>query len=177
MSSGDCAVASEYSPLVICDAGPLIHLDELAALDLLADFSEVCVPDAVWKEVLRNRPSALRSRHLSLHRVDLIPDVSPELESLIRNLPLGVGEEEALRLMQQFADATLLTDDSVARLVARRMGYDVHGSIGILVRAIALRQRSKIQVLRLLRAIPVRSTLFVKRSLLKSIVDHVQEKL
>jgi hypothetical protein len=26
------------SPVVIADAGPLIHLDELAALDILGDF-------------------------------------------------------------------------------------------------------------------------------------------
>lgn len=28
---------------VICDAGPLIHLDELSALDLLSDYSAVFV--------------------------------------------------------------------------------------------------------------------------------------
>jgi hypothetical protein len=32
-------VAEAESPLaVVCDAGPLIHLDELSCLDLLADF-------------------------------------------------------------------------------------------------------------------------------------------
>lgn len=43
-------------PLVVCDAGPLIHLDELDALGLLSDFAEVLVPDAVWREVERHRP-------------------------------------------------------------------------------------------------------------------------
>ena len=32
-------------PLVVCDAGPLIHLDELDALGLLADFAEVLVQE------------------------------------------------------------------------------------------------------------------------------------
>ena len=31
-------------PLVVCDAGPLIHLDDLACLALLADFRDVLVP-------------------------------------------------------------------------------------------------------------------------------------
>ena len=31
------------TPPVVCDAGPLIHLDELGALDLLGDFSKVLV--------------------------------------------------------------------------------------------------------------------------------------
>src|SRR5205823_2608115 len=83
------------------------------------------------------------------------------------------GEEEALRLMQQFTEATLLTDDAAARLVARQLGHDVHGTIGILVRAIARRLRSKKQVLNLLRAIPQRSTLFLKKDLLNSITEHL----
>src|SRR5438270_251796 len=33
---------------LVSDAGPLIHLDELGCLDLLQDFAEVLVPDAVW---------------------------------------------------------------------------------------------------------------------------------
>jgi hypothetical protein len=32
---------------LISDAGPLIHLEELGCLDLLRDFPEVLVPDAV----------------------------------------------------------------------------------------------------------------------------------
>ena len=36
-------------PLVVCDARPLIHLDEVGALDLLADFAEILVPEAVWR--------------------------------------------------------------------------------------------------------------------------------
>ena len=43
-------------PVVVADAGPLIHLDELGSLDVLADFSAVHVPKLVWQEVLRHRP-------------------------------------------------------------------------------------------------------------------------
>lgn len=45
--------------VVVCDAGPLIHLDEVACLDLLADFSTVLVPEVVWQEVTRHRPIML----------------------------------------------------------------------------------------------------------------------
>jgi hypothetical protein len=38
------------SPLrVICDAGPIIHLDELDCLDLLNDFKELILPATVIK--------------------------------------------------------------------------------------------------------------------------------
>ena len=44
---------------IVCDAGPLIHLDELGCLDLLADFQTVLVPEQVWQEVETHRPGAL----------------------------------------------------------------------------------------------------------------------
>ena len=56
-------------PLVVCDAGPLIHLDELGALELLTDFSAVLVPEAVWIEVAKHRPSALSHPRVSLQRI------------------------------------------------------------------------------------------------------------
>jgi hypothetical protein len=43
----------------VCDARPLIHLDEMDSLDLLADFGAVMVPEAVWAKVQpKDRSSA-----------------------------------------------------------------------------------------------------------------------
>lgn len=39
---------------VVCDAGPVIHLDELGCLHLMADFERVYLPDLVRKEVLQH---------------------------------------------------------------------------------------------------------------------------
>ena len=48
------------SPLdVVCDAGPLIHLDEVGCLDLLTDFHAILVPEQVWREVEHHRPDTL----------------------------------------------------------------------------------------------------------------------
>ena len=41
-------------PIVVCDAGPIIHLDEVACIELLSDFPEVLVPVAVWDEVAKH---------------------------------------------------------------------------------------------------------------------------
>jgi hypothetical protein len=38
----------------ICDAGPLIHLDELGSVDLLTGFGEILVPEQVCVEVVRS---------------------------------------------------------------------------------------------------------------------------
>ncbi|RYF39128.1 MAG: DNA-binding protein, partial [Cytophagaceae bacterium] len=59
-----------------------------------------------------------------------------------------------------------MTDDTAARLAAENLKIPAHGTIGILVRAIRRRQRTKEEVLELLQSIPTRSTLHLKRSLL-----------
>ena len=45
--------------VVIADAGPVIHLDELGCLELLVDFGTVLIPETVWLEVEKHRPTAL----------------------------------------------------------------------------------------------------------------------
>ena len=159
--------------LVVCDAGPLIHLDQLGCLNLLADFPLVKVPQAVWQEVDRHRPTALRRRSVKLERVTDLPEATTELIQLAQALLLDAGELEALRLMQATPDAVLLTDDAAARLVAERLAYEVHGTIGVIVRALRRRQRTKRQVVNLLRAVPKRSTLFIRATLLESIIEQV----
>lgn len=44
---------------VVCDTGPIIHLDELSCLDLLADFKEILLPLSVVEEIEKHRPVAL----------------------------------------------------------------------------------------------------------------------
>ena len=55
----------ENDPLLIavCDAGPLIHLDELESLSLLSDF-KVWVPKGVWKEVQLHRPAVFKQTQI-----------------------------------------------------------------------------------------------------------------
>ncbi len=165
---------TDAATLVICDAGPLIHLDELGCLNLLRDFAEIQVPNAVWQEVLRHRPSALRRRTVPLKRVSCSMEATPELRALTRTFLLDAGELEALILMQEHADAILLTDDSAARLVAQRLDYEVHGTIGVVLRALRMQQRTKRQVLNLLRTLPKRSTLFIEPRLLDWVTEQVK---
>ena len=83
--------------LVVCDAGPLIHLDELGCLDLLTDFSEVLIPDAVWREVMQHRPSALAGGLPGWQRMEKSHErLSAALRNLTETMNLHRGEQEAL---------------------------------------------------------------------------------
>ncbi len=49
-------MAKTDGPSLILDAGPIIHLDQLDALDLVADFDRRLVPERVWREAEAHRP-------------------------------------------------------------------------------------------------------------------------
>ena len=159
---------------VVCDAGPLIHLDELGCLDLLADFRAVHVPEQVWQEVEQHRPSALRSPGVQLQRTVVELSQQASFQALVRALALDLGEQAALSLMVSHPDAILLTDDAAARLSAETLGYRVHGSIGILLRAVRRRQRTRNEALSSLRELPARSSLHVRPALLEEIIAQVE---
>lgn len=160
--------------LVVCDAGPLIHLDQLDCLDLLADFSRIVVPDVVWREVEHHRPTALDEETIHLERLKPREESSAELISLHRLLALHAGEVQALQLAQELNADLLLTDDTAARLAAKSLHLSAHGTLGVLLRAIRRRQRTPEEVLNVLNALPVRSTLHVKRELLDEIIKEVK---
>ena len=85
------------SPLrVICDAGPIIHLDELDCLDLLNDFKEIILPATVTKEIKRHRKLALENIRRKFIE---LPGKKPRNEQLLtmcQVFSLDIGEIEAL---------------------------------------------------------------------------------
>jgi len=167
-------MATTDSPPVVSDAGPLIHLDELQCLDLLRDFGPILVPPEVWAEVSRHRPQLTAGDVAGARIVGVASEPSPRLVALCRSLGLDVGETAALTLMEGVSGKLLLCDDAAARLAAESLGFVSRGTIGILVRSIRTRARSREQVLAILRAIPVRSTLHVSHQLLADVIGQVE---
>jgi len=162
-------------PLVICDAGPLIHLDELGCLGLRVDFNRIIIPDAVRTEVERHRPAVFSHPEVTLLRTNPTQPVPPKLSSLARIFTLHSGEWEALRLALEFPTGIFLTDDTAARLAAGNLGINTHGTIGILIRAIRRDQKTAEDILEILTTLPERSTLHLKRSLLESVISQVRD--
>jgi predicted nucleic acid-binding protein len=156
---------------VVCDAGPPIHLNELGCLDLLADLEAVWLPRAVEIEVGRHQPEALDEIDYLVPEEPAQPDSL--LKSLIQTLALDHGEQAALAHAAILSDVVFLTDDAAARLAAKTMGLRVHGSLGILLRAIRRRQRSRDEIVEILRSIPSRSTLYLRQSLLEEVIAKV----
>jgi predicted nucleic acid-binding protein len=159
-------------PAAVLDSGPVVHLDELGQLDLLEDFSDRIVPEAVLRETERLRPGWLTRVHAACRtmKADTV-DIQP----LVAAFALHAGEAEAIALARRRRDTcVMLCDDAAARLAAVQIGIRVHGTLGVLLRSLRLGRRSKAEVLTLLSGIPSKTTLFIRPSLLEAIREEVE---
>lgn len=117
--------------VVVSDAGPVIALARVDALDVLRElFGQVLIPDAVSNECCA-RPgidadriaTALGQQWLLATPVSL-PDG--------RIAQLGTGERQALALAQAHPSALLLMDDRLARREAARLALPFIGTVRVL---------------------------------------------
>ena len=174
--SGVSTGVIRWASKIVCDSGPIIHLDELNCLHLLADFQEVLIPVAVQKEIKRYRPLSLSKLNVPfVFSAGNIPE-NAKLITLCRVFSLDVGEIEALSVLEKNPQALFLTDDASARMVAEQMGFSVHGTMGVLVRSIRRGQMEAKEVLDVLKEIPSKTTLHIKRSLLDEIVIKIEKE-
>ncbi len=166
---------TEDARSIVCDTGPIIHLDELGCLDLLADFEQILLSLSVVEEIEKHRPVTLTAK-LPFQVLRAQDHTEERLAAMCRIFALDRGETDSLIIMDCHPGALFLTDDASARMVAERMGFRVHGTIGIIVRAIRKGRKSPAEVLSIVGSIPSRSTLFIKPSLLKEITARIRKE-
>lgn len=174
MWNGDFMVKIDQT-LVIADAGPLIHLDELDVLDVLSDFDAVIVPNAVWLEVQHHRPQALTNNKIRLVRKPPTT-VIDQVKAIATLYTLHHGEREALSECISNNIMFLITDDTAARLAAKNLNITAHGTIGLIIRAVRQNLKEPIEVIDLLNSIPEKTTLHIRPSLLSDIVSQIKKE-
>ena len=167
-------MATTESFVVVSDAGPLIHLDELGCVDLLHGMGKVVIPYAVWTEVTRHRSGLALADLSNAEIVDVVAGPSARLSSLGDSLDLDAGERAAITLLESMSARLFLCDDAAARLAAESLGFAVRGTIGILVRSIRVGLRTQQQVVTLLRQIPENSSLHISRQLLDRVLAEIE---
>ncbi len=161
---------------VVCDAGPIIHLDELQCLFLLKDFTRVILPSGVRNEVLIHRKIDFEDVEISWSVVTAPFPIDKHVLTMCKMFSLDRGETEAIGVITRHPNAILLTDDAAARLVTSKLGFRVHGTIGVLLRAIRRQLLKAEAVIDILNALPVSSTLHIKQSLLDEIISQVKKE-
>ena len=97
--NGACMVKIKSQTHIICDAGPIIHLDELDCLHLLEDFEKVVVPEVVRREVLKHREVVFDNPEVNWIDISKQYPIEEPLLTMSRVFSLDAGETSALSFM------------------------------------------------------------------------------
>ena len=118
----------------VVNSTPLIALSLIGQLELLNTlFDEILIPASVYEEVVlhgRGRPGAreiAQADWLTVRNLETTSPVPPEL------LGLDQGELDVILLAQEIKADWVLIDEKLARRIARAMGLQVKGTLGVLV--------------------------------------------
>jgi len=137
--------------VAVADTGPLIHLDEIGAIDLLSAVDGLVIPQTVYEELEAGTvPPALGNLEYEIVEAD-----TTELA-----VDLDPGETAALAVATE-RSAVLLTDDLEARDAANNFSIEVHGSIGVIVLAYHRDQLTKSKAAELMRTLQTETSLFI----------------
>lgn len=162
-------MAASEEVLVVLDAGPLIHLDELDCLHLLEGFRLLLIPTRVWSEATHHRPSLRLDKIAGAKIVDPLGLPPPRMMQTAHEIELHDGELAALTLIHEAGGGLLLSDDDAARQTAVALGFAVSGTLGLILRGVRREVLTRADALRLIADIPKRSTLHASRRLLERI--------
>lgn len=124
--------------IVVSDTTPIISLIKINRLDLLEElFSEVLIPDAVFRELTTNTIFANEAQIVKSSSFLKISSVQNKkaLQLLKAVSGLDDGESEAIILADELKASVLVMDERKGRKVAQKMGINITGTVGILIQA------------------------------------------
>ncbi len=126
--------AKKKELLVVSNSSNIIALARVCYLDLLEKlFRKIIVPEAVWEEVtVEGKPGhgkILRAVFIHVEKVG-----NERLVALLEEF-VDRGEAEAIVLALELNADLLLIDDRDARDLAKKLGLQVMGTLGVLALA------------------------------------------
>jgi predicted nucleic acid-binding protein len=129
-------MGQKNSMVYVCNSTPIIAFSKIHRIDILsATLNNIIVPEAVYKELLeqgKNRPGSSEIKEADWIKVEKVKN-----QEYVRFLQtdLDFGEAEVIALAYEKRADLVIIDEKIARRIARQIGLDVIGSIGILLKA------------------------------------------
>ena len=123
---------------IVSNTGPILHLQEINGLHLLGDAGQVCIPALVEDELRRHLPEWHKNRPDWLVVAEVTEAELTPLWQWVAGGVVHAGEAAAIALARRLKADWFLTDDTAARLLARSLSIEVHGSLGVVLWAAAV---------------------------------------
>ncbi len=160
---------------VVSNSGPLIHLAQIGMIDLLDVFQVIYIPQKVYEEVcIAGMPGYFEIKEKENIKVLQVSDADVNIIKNKINEKLHDGEMHALALCNKLA-GVFLTDDLDARCAAEKLNIEVHGSIGIIVRAYHENLINIEQSEKALNDLYAISNLFITRAIVDIAISEIRK--
>lgn len=153
----------------VSNTGPILHLTELNSIQILKMFSDVFIPAEVFKELSKFSipvPNFITIKKLNKSSKDMV-------KILTNKFNLDFGEAHAISLMLQEKTDYFLTDDLDARMAANSLNLEVHGTVGVILRAFKNKMLSKQEAIEIVNRLQQSSSLFITQDLINDIIKSI----
>jgi len=163
--------AKEEELLVVSNSSVIIAFARACRLDLLDRlFRKVVVPEAVWEEVtVEGKPG--REKILKAGFIHVRKAGNRRLVAFLEEF-VDRGEAEAIVLALELNADLLLVDDRDARSLAKKLGLQVMGTLGVLALA---KYRGLIQEVKPIIDELVETGFWISRRILKEFLKELGE--
>jgi predicted nucleic acid-binding protein len=155
----------------VSDTGPIMHLSEINLINSLDIFSELIIPEEVERELKNNKIPLFKKIKI----LKLSPDFKDKVKILTNQENLDLGEAFAIVLAMQGKTDYFLTDDLDAINVATKYNLQVHGTIGIILRAFREKTIDKKTVIEKVNELYTKSSLFITKDLIQDVLKAIEE--
>ena len=156
---------------IVSNTGPIIHLNEINFLEVLDIFSSVFIPEEVANELKKNNVLILRKIKI----IKLTSESKDKVKIITNEYNLDLGEAEAITLALQEKIDYFITDDLEARKIAKKYFIEVHGTIGVVLRALKEKLIDKKTAIEKVNELKTKSSLFITQDLINEITKAISE--
>jgi len=161
----------------VSNSGPLIHLSQIGKFELLYIFSKIYIPEIVYKEVnIKGKPGAIElksAKNIQVYEVS--GDDIKNIKERVKDFKLDKGELQALSLCNKLKKEIFLTDDLDAREAGKSLGLQVHGSVGVIVRAYREKLVDLKEAEEILNALYEVSKLFITKAIIEEAIEGLRK--
>lgn len=161
--------------IIVSDTTPIISLIKIKHLGLLKKiFGNVIIPYAVYSELTSN--IAFIDEIAEIRNASFLEVLSVKNEEAVRlfrkGTGLDVGESEAIVLAEELNAELILMDERKGRIIAKQMGLQITGTLGILIESYHMKLISPGEVQELMDLL-IESGVRISKSLYNSIIEYV----
>lgn len=159
--------------LAVSNTGPILHLHEIELIKSLNIFEGVYLPEEVNNELIKNKIYITKIKKIKVVKLEKSSKDKAKLFS--EQYSLDLGEAESISLCFQNNVNLFLTDDLDARTVARNYNLEVHGTIGVILRAFKEDVIDKQEAVNKILELYTKSSLFITKDIVSYILSEIKK--